>query len=99
MRYAYRLPMPDGGERIIVVTDLRLGTWTRGNAWKAVQPQGSPDYPFTMIELRVNRRGVGEGKMSIATKIAVDQEAKTLALENYKSAPVLLKDVKHDRTS
>ena len=99
LRYAYRLPMPDGGERIIVVTDLRLGTWTRGNPWKAAQQQRAPDYPFTMIELRVNRRGLGEGKMSIATKITVDQETKTLALENYKAAPVLLKDVKHDRTS
>ena len=96
--YAYRQLLPDGGERIIVATARRLGVWTLGNVWKAAKGPGSPDYPFTVIELRLNRRGVGQGKMSIATKISIDQEAKTIALEDYKTAPVLLKDAKRERT-
>jgi hypothetical protein len=94
VRYAYRLPMPEGGERIILAIDRRLGAWSR-EAWKASMA-GAPDYPFTVLELRVNRRGMGEGKLSLGAKVAVDQQAKTIALENYNGAPVLLKDVKRE---
>jgi hypothetical protein len=94
LRYAHRLPMPDGGERIILATDRRLGVWSR-EAWKA-PAAGAPDYAFTVLELRLNRRGTGEGKMSLGAKVAVEQETKTIALENYNAAPVLLQDVKHE---
>lgn len=96
LRYAHRVGLPDGGERIIVVTDRRLGAWTRDNPWKATRLQGAPDYPFTLLELRLNRRGLGEGKMSLAAKVTVDQEAKTIALDSYGAAPVLLKGVKRE---
>lgn len=98
LRYAHRVALPDGGERIIVATDRRLGVWTRGNPWKS-SAQGAPDYPFTLVELKLNRRGQGEGKMSIATKVTVEPDGKVIALENYASAPVLLKDVKRDPAS
>ena len=39
---------------------------------------------------------MGEGKVSLATKVTVDQEAKTIALQNYSAAPVLLKGVKRE---
>jgi hypothetical protein len=32
--------------------------------------------------------------MSIAAKVAVDEQAKTLALDRYEAAPTLLKNVK-----
>jgi hypothetical protein len=97
VRYAHRVALPDGGERIIAATDRRLGVWTRGNLWKATGQQTAPDYPFTLVELRLNRRGQGQGKLSLATKVTVEQEGKTIALENYSTAPVLLKDVKRER--
>ncbi len=96
LRYAHRVALPDGGERIIVATERRLGAWSRGNTWKALK-QEAPDYPFTLVELRLNRRGQGEGKMSLATKVTFEPDAKTFALENYASAPILIKDVKHAR--
>lgn len=99
LRYTHRIALPDGGERIIVATDRRLGAWTRGSVWKATGVQGAPDYPFTVLELRLNRRALGEGKMSVATKVTVDQEGKTIALENYGAAPVLLKGVKREPTA
>jgi hypothetical protein len=94
LRYAHRVALPDGGERVIVATERRLGAWSRGNQWQAAGKQPAPAYPFTVIELRVNRRGQGEGKMSLATKVTFEQETKTLALENYASVPILIKDVK-----
>jgi hypothetical protein len=92
LRYAHRLPMPDGGERIILAADRRLGVWSR-EAWKA-SAAGAPDYPFTVIEVRLNRKGTGQGKMSLGAKVAVEHETKTIALEHYDAAPVLLEDVK-----
>jgi hypothetical protein len=97
IRYAQRLPSSDGGERLLLATDRRLGVWTRGNVWKAAQGE-TPDYPFTLVEIHLTKRGTGEGKMSLGGKIAVDQAAKALALENYSAAPVMLKDVKREDT-
>ena len=94
VRYAYRLPTPDGGERIILATDHRLGAWSP-EAWKA-SAADAPDYGFTVLELRLTRRGTGEGKISLGAKVAVDQASKTIALENYDAAPILLKDVKRE---
>jgi len=98
LRYAHRVPLPDGGERIIIATDLRLGVWDRNNLWKASGQPTAVDYPFTVVELRVNRKGEGEGKMSLATKVTTEVENKTLVLENYEAAPVLLKGVKREAT-
>ena len=39
-------PEGDGGERIIIATDRRIGFWEAAN-----QPR-SIDYPFTLIEMR-----------------------------------------------
>ena len=93
IRYAYRATLPDKTERVLIATDRRLGAWTRGYLWKTSQ-DNAPDYPFTLVELRLRGRRTGEGKMSLASKVIVDAEAKTIALENYAGSPVLLKGVR-----
>ena len=80
--------MPNGGERIIVVTDRPLGSWSR-TAWRTASSPPAKEAQLTLIEMRLNRQGRGEGKISLGSKIAADGD--TLALENYASAPVLLK--------
>ena len=63
IKYAYRTPLPDGGERIILATDRRLGTHTTG--WQPVrrsQRGAVTDYEFTVIEMRLDAKGFGEGK-------------------------------------
>lgn len=95
LHYALHLPLPDGGERVIVATDLRLGSWERENPY----PQsGSTDYPFTLVELRLNRRGVGVGKSSLAAKITADIESKTIALQDYAKVQILIKNVRHEHS-
>ena len=90
VRGAVRLPQPDGGERILLLTDRRLGAWN--NQW---QPAGeATNYPFSLIELRVNAKGEGEGKLSLTGKVIADKDAKAVALENYAALPVVLKNVK-----
>lgn len=93
IHFARKLPLPDGGERVVMVTDRRIGFWEAAN-----QPR-SIDYPFTVIELRLNRDGEGEGKMSLATKIIPDKENNIVTLENYDTQPVLLTNVKREKVS
>jgi hypothetical protein len=117
IRYAVRLPQPDGGEHIILITDRRLGD--QNDLWNpaaplpaakaaaptapaaaAPAPSGSSangaaasDYEFSVIELHLNAKGQGEGKISLNNKIAVDSTAKVVNLANYNDLPVVLKSV------
>jgi hypothetical protein len=93
IHFARKMPGTDGGERITLITDRRIGFWEASR-----QPR-SFDYPFTVIELRLNGDGEGEGKMSIATKIIADKDSNTVVLENYDLQPVQLNNVKRERAS
>jgi hypothetical protein len=88
IRFARHTPGEDGGERVVLVTDRRIGFFEAAN-----QPR-SIDYPFTVIELQLNRDGEGEGKMSIATKVIYDKKKNTITLENFELQPVMLTQVK-----
>jgi hypothetical protein len=91
IKYAQRVPLPDGGERIFIATDRRLGE--HAAAWT---PQVSPltDYEFTLLEIRLDPKGTGEARTSLTSKVVIDADAKALALENYAAAPPILQKVK-----
>jgi hypothetical protein len=91
LRYARRVPGDDGGERISLVTDRPIAFW------EASQRPRSIDYPFTVIELRLDKDGKGEGKLSIATKITADSDNKTIFLEDYAIQPVMLQSVRREK--
>jgi hypothetical protein len=91
VRFARHTPGEDGGERVVLVTDRRIGFLEAAN-----QPR-SIDYPFTVIELTLNSHGEGEGRMSIATKVIVNKEKNMITLENFDLQPVLLTQVKRER--
>ena len=55
------------------------------------------DYPFTLIEIHLNKDGEGEGKMAYATKISFDKKKNNVELENYSSEPVRLQTVKIEK--
>jgi hypothetical protein len=88
IKYAWRLALPEGGERIVLVTDRRLGANAAG--WPAgTGPAAAAE--FTVIEMRLGVKGAGEAKASISAPVVVDAAAKTLALDGYAAAPALLK--------
>jgi hypothetical protein len=93
LHYAHKTSMPDGGERVILATDRRIGFWEAAN-----QPR-SIDYPFTVIELHINQDGQGEGKISLATKIIGNKDTNTVLLENYDIQPVRLQSVRREKAS
>ena len=67
--------------------------------WEARERPRTIDYPFTLIEMRVDKDGDGEGKLSIATKINFDKKENVIELETYASEPVRLQNVKVQRKS
>ena len=92
LRYAAKLAAQDGAERIILITDRRLGVWN--DLWKPVTPAAAATYEFSVIELRLNPHGEGEGKISLTGQVAGDSAAKAIILENYDALPVILKNVR-----
>ncbi len=88
LHYAREVALPDGGRRISIATDRPIRFWEARNRPRSI------DYPFTLIELRIDGSGKGEGKLSLATKITYDSDLKTITLEDYASEPVRLQNVK-----
>ena len=92
IKYATRVPLPTGGERVILATDRQLGT--NSAAWQPNVPIASGDDEFTIIEIRFDAKGVGEGKTSLTSKVVVDDSIGTVALDNYAAAAAILRNVK-----
>ena len=85
IRYAARIANPDGSERVVIVTNRRLGAVN--DLWKPSSGDPLP-YEFTVIELHLNSHGSGEGKTSLTRTVAPDEALKMVALENYDALPV-----------
>ena len=88
IKYAWRSLAAEEQVRIVLVTDRRLNShaphWAPASA-----PASNAD--FTVIEMRLDAQGAGEGKTSLTTAVAIDTAANTLALDGYAAAPALLK--------
>ena len=88
LHYAFATPGEDGGLRIGIATDRYIG------GWEAREQPRTIDYPFSLIEIRLDNEGKGVGKMAVATKIEFDKKKNQMVLENYASEPVRLNEVK-----
>jgi hypothetical protein len=91
LKYAHREPLPDGGERITLVTDRRLGSYDF-KGWTVASPAVNNDHTYSVIELSMSATGAGTGTMSLSGEVALDESAGTVALEGA-GAPMLLADV------
>ena len=92
LRSASKISEANGGERILLITDRRLGAWN--DLWAPAGTDAANSYEFSVIELRLNSKGEGEGKVSLTGKVAVDGLAKAIAPENYDALAVVLKNVR-----
>jgi len=88
LHYAMQTPLEDGGRRIVIATDRYIGMQEARSQPRTI------DYPITLIEIRVDKDGNGQGKMAVATKISFDKKKNQIELENYSSEPVRLQNVK-----
>ena len=87
IHFARQRPEAEGGRMIFLMTDRYIGAWEAANRPRTI------DYPFTLIQLAVDKNGKGIGKASIATKITEAADG-TIELENFSNQPVALNEVR-----
>jgi hypothetical protein len=85
LRYAYQEPGEDGGRRIVLATDRPVSFWEARNQPRTI------DYPFTVIQMQIDKNGEGKGTLSYATKIQA--RGNTIELENFASSPIMLTEI------
>jgi hypothetical protein len=90
IRYAGRIENGDGSERVVLITQRRLGAVN--DLWNPASGD-PPAYDFSVMELRLKANGDGEGKASLSGKVAPDAALKMIALDNYDALPVVLSHV------
>ena len=88
IRYAWSVEDRDGGRRIYLATDEPVLL----NGLLGRRDPGTE--PLTFIELRINRDGLGEGKLSEAERLSVDESRDVIALRDYARRPVQLISVR-----
>jgi hypothetical protein len=86
LRYAHQEPGEDGARRVVLATDRPIGFW------EAVNQPRTVDYPFTVIQMEIDKSGEGRGTLSYATKIIA--RGNTIELENFATSPVMLNDIR-----
>jgi hypothetical protein len=87
LRYARQSPLEDGGRRIVLATDRPVG-------FREARNQGrTMDYPFTIVEVQLDKNDKGVGKILAGTKIYIDKN-NNLVLENYGQQPVRFNEIK-----
>ena len=87
LRFARQSPLEDGGRRIVLGTDRPIGFREARN-----QPR-SMDYPFTIVEIQLDKNDKGVGKILAGTKIFIDKN-NNLVLENYGQQPIRFNEIK-----
>jgi hypothetical protein len=85
LHYAQQTPLPEGGRSIVIATDRPIGFWEATNRPRSI------DYPFTVIQMNLDRNGMGSGTLSYATRITTKNNI--IELENFASQPIMLNNV------
>jgi hypothetical protein len=92
IRYAGKISAPDGSERIILITDRRLGA--TNHLWDLTGKMPPADYDFSVIELRLNAKWEGEGRATLTGQLAPDAAVGIITPASYDALPVVLTKVK-----
>lgn len=88
IQFARETPLPDGGRRIVFVTDRPIGFVEASRGGR------SRDYEFMVCEIHLSGDGKGVGKLAVSTKIDWDADQKVIEIENYGIEPVRLTEVR-----
>jgi hypothetical protein len=88
LRFAQAIPAENGGRHIVLAADRPVTFWQVWNAPMSTQ------LPFSVIELRVDGAGEGEGRLWVPGRITADREADTIELDGYSGNSVLLTNLR-----
>lgn len=86
VRYAHRIARPDGGSDVVLVVDRPLWLW-----WESQPP--STSYPYTVLQLRLDKDGRGEGRASFGVTVSRDKSLGVVLSDGAK-APAVLTDIR-----
>lgn len=84
--YARQEPLKGGGRRIMLISDRPMQMWER------MEAAPSRDYPFTVLELRLDEEGRGSG--TLAQLVQLRLVGNILGIENLATGPMRLSEVK-----
>lgn len=90
LRFARRMPLGDGGTRIVLAADRYV---------PFIEARNNPrlsDYPFTLVEIHLDKNGKGDGRMLVASRLNVNKE-QVVEVENYGQQPIRLNEVKIEK--
>jgi hypothetical protein len=87
LHFAQQESGPDGARKVFLMTDRYIGTREAFNRPRTI------DYPFTLLQLQLDKAGNGEGKATLFTKITQNKNG-VIELENFANQPVMLNDVR-----
>lgn len=85
--YARQSELPDGGRRVVLATNRKLGFGESARQTRSV------NYDFTLLEMHFDKAGKGEGKLAAAAKVEWDRKAQQLDIENYGAMPITLANI------
>jgi hypothetical protein len=88
--YANVISEKNGVRRLLLITDRPM------SFGEVVNRGRSTEYPFTLMDLRIDSSGRGEGKLFLATKII--RSGDLFVLENYASQPIVVSDVERKKS-
>lgn len=84
--YARQSVDEKGQRRIMMISDRPMEMWERTTASQ------SRDYPFTVIELQIDKEGRGQG--TLAQLVQLRLLGDIMGIDNLATAPIKLNDVK-----
>jgi hypothetical protein len=87
IHFATRDERASGGLRILFVTDRPM------SYWELTSGSRSSQYDFIFCEIRLDKNGEGQGKLSGAAQIRYDRQNDRIEMENYTIEPVRLQTV------
>lgn len=89
LRYARQFKLDEGGRRIVLITDRPIGFREARNSNRSM------DYPFTILEIRLNAKDEGEGKIFGGSKVYVEKGE--LVVENWGTQPTRFNNIKKQK--
>ena len=87
LRYAAELRGENGDRHVILATEQGMPLF------EAADRPRSADYPFTVVQLQLDRNGQGRGLASAYSNITLDKRQGSIVLENLDDQPVMLTNV------
>ena len=91
LRYAAELRGDNGERHVIVAGDQGM------SFLEAADHPRSADYPFTVLQLQMDRNGQGRGLASTYSNITLDTVQGSIVLENLGDQPVMLRNLQLQR--